>query len=194
MSTGATHTNTATFASGRIMRAAPAVRAPSVVDAHRSTPIRLDGRSPDAIADAEAPTPYDPPARCARARIAAAPSSLPRLIDWCLPLLKKAPAIVRRRAGSSSTGTLPPASIHVAGNTRPETASPPLPPAISPATPTPAIPDPRCSSCRRPFVVTRRHLYQATLAQGRVRKIERLHLWGKDFSFLETMSKNLLFF
>jgi hypothetical protein len=77
--------------------------------------------------------------------------------------------------GSSSTGTLPPASVHVAGSNRPEIASPPLPPAISPATPMPAFPSPRCSLRRRPpFVVTRRHLYQATFAQGRVRKIERL--------------------
>jgi predicted lactoylglutathione lyase len=30
-----------------------------------------------------------------------------------------------------------------------------------------------------PFVVTQRHLYQATLAQGRVRKIERLHSTAK---------------
>src|ERR1700679_3202368 len=111
MSTGLTHTNTATFASGRIMRAAPAVRALAVVAAHRSTPIRLDGRSLDAIADAEAPTPYDPPARCAPARIAAAPQ-LPPLIGLCLPLLNEAPAIARRRAASSSTGTLPPASTH----------------------------------------------------------------------------------
>src|SRR5258706_16182309 len=141
MSTGATHTNTATFASGRIMRAAPAVRAPSVVAAHRSTPIRLDGRSLDAIADAEAPTQCAAQEQSVRAQIAA-PSQLPPLIELCLPLLNEAPATVRRPAGSSSTGTLPPASIHAAGNTPPETASPPLPPAISPATPTPAIPDP----------------------------------------------------
>jgi hypothetical protein len=81
MSTGLTHTNTATFASGRIMRAAPAVRALAVAAAHRSTPIRLDDRSLDAIADAEAPTPHDPRARCAPARIAAAPQ-LPPLIEF----------------------------------------------------------------------------------------------------------------
>src|SRR6202049_4472432 len=135
MSPGVPHTNTAACASGRIMRAAPAVRALAVAAAHRSTPIRLDDRSLDAIADAEARTPYDPPAQYARARIAAAPSSLALSIHWPLP-----PAIARCYVGSSSTGTLPPASIHVAGNTRPEIAYPPLPLAVSPATPTPAIP------------------------------------------------------
>jgi len=37
-----------------------------------------------------------------------------------------------------------------------------------------------------PFVVTRRHLYQATLARGRVRKIERLR-----FSELRTIFNSL---
>jgi hypothetical protein len=41
-----------------------------------------------------------------------------------------------------------------------------------------------------PFVVTRRHLYQATFAQGRVRKIERLRSnpsRGANFKFLATL-------
>src|SRR5258706_2459830 len=117
MSPGLTHTYPAACASGRIMSAAPAVRALAVAAAHRSTPIRLDGRSLDAIADAEAPTPRTAAEQSARARIAA--PSLPPLIDWCLPLLTQAPAIARRHAGSSSTGTLRRALTHAAGNSRP---------------------------------------------------------------------------
>src|SRR5208283_3519597 len=78
MSTGLTHTYTAACASGRIMLTAPAVRALALAGAHRSTEVPLDGRSLDAIADAEAPTSQDAPEQCARAQIAAPPLSLPR--------------------------------------------------------------------------------------------------------------------
>src|SRR5208283_4131625 len=141
MSTGATQTNTATFVSGRIMGTAPAVRALALAAAHRSTEVLLDGRSPNAIADAAAP--YDAPAQCALAQIPPVPKSQPRSIHW-----PSQQAIAPSYVGSSSTGTPPQASILAAANNRPATPSKPPPPAISAATAHPSLPDPRRSSCR----------------------------------------------